>query len=186
MWSNWGGSTQITHPTLFEESLEQGKGEDLALLICTSGTTGLPKLSMVAHTQLYSSMLVTLSYYDTYETDDWVSYILPGWLAEQGLGLLCSLARGCRMNFPESVATVDQDIREIGPQIIFYPSRLWEGMASSIQNSMRESSFLDRLAYKVCLPVGYRQADAKFRRSSNWDCSGSARTRCATWSCSNP
>lgn len=150
------------HPALFEESVRQGKGDDLALLVCTSGTTGLPKLSMVTHRQLYSSMLVTLEFYDTYETDDWVSYILPGWLAEQGLGLVSSLARGFRMNFPESLATVDQDIREIGPQVIFYPSRLWEGMASSIQNSMRESSLLDRLAYRICLPVGYRQADARF------------------------
>lgn len=151
------------HPSLFEECVKQGRGDDLALLVCTSGTTGLPKLSMVTHRQLYSSMLVTLSFYDTYETDDWVSYILPGWLAEQGLGLVSSLARGFRMNFPESLATVDQDIREIGPQVIFYPSRLWEGMASSIQNSMRESSLIDRLAYRICLPVGYRQADAKFR-----------------------
>lgn len=158
-----GREYATTHSALFEESLQQGKGNDLALLVCTSGTTGMPKLSMVTHRQLYSSMLVTLSFYDTYETDDWVSYILPGWLAEQGLGLVSSLARGFRMNFPESLATVDQDIREIGPQVIFYPSRLWEGMASSIQNSMRESSLIDRLAYKLCLPVGYRQADAKFQ-----------------------
>lgn len=159
---NLGLEYAKTHPALFEESVAQGKGDDLALLICTSGTTGRPKLSLVTHELLYNVLMVTLTIYDIYETDDWVSYILPGWLAEQGLGLLPSLLRGFAMNFPESLATVDEDIREVGPQIIFYPSRLWDKMASSIQNSMRESSWIDRLAYKVCMPVGYRKADAAF------------------------
>ncbi len=163
----------MTRSQLFEESIAQGKSQDIALLICTSGTTGLPKAAMVTYDGLYSSMKVTMSAYEVYETDDWVSFVLPGWILEQCMGLFTSLERGCNLNFPESVATVQENIREIAPQVIFYPSRLWEAMASSIQNSMTESSWIDRLAYKVCLPVGYKQADAKFSGSELgffWKC----------------
>lgn len=134
----------------------------MAILVPTSGTTGLPKAAMVTHAGLYSSMQVTMSMYEVRETDDWVSYVLPGYLLEQAMGLFTSLDRGSRLNYVESQATVQENIREISPPIIWYPSRLWEDMASSIQNSMTESSLLDRLAYKLCLPVGYRKADADF------------------------
>jgi long-chain acyl-CoA synthetase len=149
-------------PHLFQDSIAQGNAQDLAIMVCTSGTTGLPKAAMVTYAGLYSSMQVSMSMYEVRETDDWVSYVLPGYILEQAMGLFTSLDRGSRLNFVESQTTVQENIREISPPIIFYPSRLWEEMASSIQNSMTESSFLDRLAYRVCLPVGYRKADAHF------------------------
>ncbi len=157
-----GRESALKSPALFEESVAQGRAQDLAILVPTSGTTGLPKATMVTHAGLYSSMQVSMSMYEVRETDDWVSYVLPGYILEQAMGLFTSLDRGSRLNYVESQTTVQENIREISPPIIWYPSRLWEDMASSIQNSMTESSLPDRLAYKVCLPVGYRKADADF------------------------
>lgn len=151
------------HPHFFEESVGRGTGQELALLVCTSGTTGMPKAAMITHEGLYSSMAVSTSVYDVYDSDEWVSYILPGWMGEQCFGLLSSLVYGFKMNFPESLSTVSEDLREIGPQIVFYPSRLWEALASSVQNSMIESSWIDRLLYRVCMPIGYHAADARFK-----------------------
>ena len=149
------------HPGAFEESIAKGKTGDLALLMYTSGTTGLPKAAMVSYASLVASNTAFYTMNPITEKDEWVSFILPGWSAEQGLGLLGSLNRGVRMSFPESQTTVQENIREIGASVLMYPSRLWEMTAATIQNKIAETTFLKRQAFKLCLPIAYRAADAK-------------------------
>ena len=149
------------HPGVFEESIAKGRISDLALLMYTSGTTGVPKAAMVSYASLVSSNTSFYAVNPITETDEWVSFILPGWSAEQGLGLLASLNRGVKMSFPESQATVQENIREIGATVLMYPSRLWEMTAATIQNKISETTFLKRQAFRLCLPIAYRAADAK-------------------------
>jgi long-chain acyl-CoA synthetase len=151
------------HPGVFEESVGKGKTSDLALLMYTSGTTGLPKATMVSYSSLVASNTAFYLMNPITDKDEWVSFILPGWSAEQGLGLLGSLNRGTRMNFPESQTTVQENIREIGASVLMYPSRLWEMTAATIQNKISETTFLKRQAFKILLPVAYKAADAKCR-----------------------
>jgi len=85
------------HPGVFEESIAKGRISDLALLMYTSGTTGVPKATMVSYASLVASNTSFYLMNPITEKDEWVSFILPGWSAEQGLGLLGSLNRGVRM-----------------------------------------------------------------------------------------
>jgi long-chain acyl-CoA synthetase len=158
-----GRKYEMDRPGLFEQNISVGRGDDVALIMYTSGTTGLPKGAVMTHGNLFSANEAFYMVNPISERDEWLSFILPGWMAEQGLGLLASLKRGLRMNFPESQATVQENIREIGASILMYPSRLWEGMGSDVQNRIAESTFLKRVIYRLCLPIGYRAADAKFK-----------------------
>ena len=158
-----GRKCDADRPGLFQQNISLGRGDDVALIMYTSGTTGLPKGAVMTHGNLFSANEAFYMVNPISEKDEWLSFILPGWMAEQGLGLLASLKRGLRMNFPESQATVQENIREIGASILMYPSRLWETMGSDIQNRMSESTILKRLIYRLCLPIGYRAADAKFK-----------------------
>ena len=151
------------HPGVFEESIAKGKSDDLAMMMYTSGTTGLPKAAMMTYANLFSTSDNFYSLNPISDKDEWLSFILPGWSAEQGLGFAASLNRGLRISFPESQQTVQANIREIGASILLYPSRLWESTASSIQNRISEATPLKRWTYQVCLPVGYKIADAEFK-----------------------
>jgi long-chain acyl-CoA synthetase len=156
-----GREYEVSHPNFFEEEIAKGRAEDVALLQYTSGSAGPPKGALFDYKALFAANEIFYCMNPVYETDEWVSFVLPGWMAEQGLGLVGSLNQGLRMNFPERPETVQENIREIGASLILYPSWLWEMVASGLQNRIAESTLAKRLLYQICLPVGYRMADKR-------------------------
>jgi len=164
-----GRQYEESHPGLFEENVEKGKRDDLALILYTSGTTGLPKGAMASYDYLMTSSEINLRYYPSCETDEYLSYILPGWMVEQTLGLGVGLMVARPISFPEATSTVGENFREIAPSYIMQPSMIWESIASSIRSGIEEASFLKRFLYNLFLPVGYKIAYLRFKKKKvNW------------------
>jgi len=146
-------------PGLFEENLEKGNPEDVAILCYTSGTTGFPKGAMLSHRNLLS-MAVNLDAIDpAYETDNFVSFLPLPWIGEQMMSVSWALAKGFTVNFPESVHTVQENLREIGPHLIFAPPRIWEKMCSEYQVKIQDATWLKRKVAQFCMPIGLEMAD---------------------------
>jgi long-chain acyl-CoA synthetase len=76
----------------------------------------------------------------------------------------CHLLSGSIVNFPEEADTQQQDIREIGPTMIFSSPRLWEKQASSVQAKIYGADFLKKFIYRLFMPIGYKMADSKFKK----------------------
>jgi len=160
-----GREYEKKHPGLFEDKVASGNADDICALIYTSGTTcETPKGAMHSFKTLKYGSECYLRLDPLYETDNMVSYLPPAWITEQWLGLGCHLISGCITNFPEEVDTQQQDIREIGPTMLFYSSRLWERQSSRVQARIQASDFIKRFFYKLFIPVGYRLADIKFNK----------------------
>ncbi len=154
------------HPGWWEQRLSEGKGSDLAILSTTSGTTGNPKLAMLTHHNLLS-MGHNLMQVDPLEPDDeFVSFLPLAWIGEQMMALACGLQIGFTINFPEEPETVQHDIREIGPQVMFSPPRIWESLVSQVQVKIEDSTRLKRTMYNWAMPIGYAMADARFRKET--------------------
>jgi long-chain acyl-CoA synthetase len=64
-------------------------------------------------------------------------------------------------HFPEKPETVQVDIRDIAPHIIFYGARLWESLASTIQVKITDSTPLKVFFYNLGLKVSYKRLEAK-------------------------
>lgn len=153
-------------PNWFEESVARGKGSDLAILSTTSGTTGYPKLAMLTHDNLIS-MGKSLMAVDPIEPDDeFVSFLPLAWIGEQMMSFACSLQRGFPLNFPEEPETVQQNIREIGPRVMFSPPRIWENMVSQVQVKIEDSSWLKQKMFHWAMPVGRAMADTRFKKET--------------------
>jgi long-chain acyl-CoA synthetase len=65
-----------------------------------------------------------------------------------------------RTNFPEEPETVQDNIREIGPQVVFFGPRLWENLIRMIQVKIQDAGLINRILYKAALAIGYRRAES--------------------------
>jgi len=157
-----GKSHANKHPDLFDKMVDQGSGDDIAAFCYTSGTTGLPKGGMLSQRWLVASAT------EWGRLDGWfgknyeyLSFIPPAWITEQGIGIAGSILASMVVNFPEEPETVQENIREIGPHILFFGARLWENLNRMVQAKMIDSTFLRRLIYRITLPIGLKVADLK-------------------------
>jgi len=158
-----GREYEETHPGLFEQNVERGKGDDTAFIYYTSGTTGLPKGAILTHRALINTARRFISRYPLSEEDDLISNFPAAWVGDSFFATIPHLLTGARLNFPEEPETITEDTREVGPNFVIYGPRQWEGLVSEIQVKMIDTSPLKRFFYNLFLPVGHKIADANFQ-----------------------
>ena len=161
-----GREYDAQHPGWWEQRVAQGKGSDLAILSTTSGTTGNPKLAMLPHHNLLSMGHNLMQVDPVAPGDEFVSFLPLAWIGEQMMALACGLQVGFTINFPEEPETVQHDIREIGPQVMFSPPRIWESLVSQVQVKIEDSTRLKQALYNWAMPIGYQMADMRFRKET--------------------
>jgi long-chain acyl-CoA synthetase len=159
-----GRTLQASEPRRFEEAVRQGRADDLAIISYTSGTTGFPKGAMLSFRNLLEMALALHEVDPKREADEFVSFLPLAWIGEQMMSLSSALALGFTVNFPEEPETVLENIREIGPHVIFAPPRVWEGLTSSVQVRIMDTTPFKRFLYGRCMPLGERVADLRFAR----------------------
>ena len=120
-------------PDLFIKELWEGKPDDIALVMQTSGTTGTPKGVMLSHANFTEMACSWIKNAPIGMGDNWVSMKNTAWIMEQMWGIGISLCGGLIMNFPESSESAMDDFREIGPEVMMEPPAFWENLASSIR-----------------------------------------------------
>ena len=151
-------------PNLFDEMIDRVSPEDVGMINYTSGTTGLPKGSMITHKNMTSVVKFHDQVDPAKETDEYVSFLPLPWIGEQEYGVYWPLYKAFTVNFPEKVETVQENIREIGPNIMLAPPRIWERMCSDIQVKIQDAAWIKRLTYNIFLKVGYKISDYKLQK----------------------
>jgi long-chain acyl-CoA synthetase len=159
-----GRALGAERPVLWDENVARGSADDLAIISYTSGTTGFPKGAMLTFRNLLS-MAMNLHEVDPKRPDDeFVSFLPLAWIGEQMMSLSSALAVGFTVNFPEEPETVTENIREIGPHVMFAPPRVWESLNSTVQVKIMDTTPFKRFMYELCMPVGRRVADLRFEK----------------------
>ena len=158
-----GAAVEAEQPERFDFLIEQGRPEDVCHFCLTSGTTGLSKASMMTHTN-YINMGVQITKVDKLEsTDEYLSFLPFAWIGEQMNSFGVAMATGITINFPESVETAMEDLKEIGPHFMFGAPRIYETIRSQIWLKIDESYWFNRLAYNKFIKIG--EEAARYRMS---------------------
>ncbi|NCO59008.1 MAG: long-chain fatty acid--CoA ligase [Deltaproteobacteria bacterium CG23_combo_of_CG06-09_8_20_14_all_51_20] len=150
-------------PGFFERILDAVTLEDVGMINYTSGTTGLPKGSMITHRNMIS-VARAQDFVDNASPDfEYVSFLPLPWIGEQEFGVYWAVCSAFTVNFPEKVETVQENIREIGPHIMLAPPRIWERICSEVLVKIKDAAWIKRKAYKFFLPLGYKVAEIRFK-----------------------
>jgi long-chain acyl-CoA synthetase len=149
-------------PSLWEENVARTSAEDVAIICYTSGTTGNPKGAMLTFRNLLTMALALDEVDEKRRGDEFVSFLPLAWIGEQMMSLSAALTKGFTVNFPEEPDTVSENIREIGPNVMFAPPRVWESLTSTVQVKIMDTSPFKRFMYERWMPVGEKVADLRF------------------------
>lgn len=149
------------HPGLFEKRISEGRGDEVGVIVYTSGTTGQPKAAMLDQRGLIVSAkgFIEVDHYG--ESDNYLSFVPIAWITEQIIGIASSVISGFVVNFPESAETVTENIREVGPGILFFSPRQWESINRMVQSKILDTTWLKRKIYNLCLPAGYKMGETR-------------------------
>jgi len=157
-----GRELEKEKPHLFEELINKGNGEEVALLFYTSGTTALPKGALLSHSNMLTMGQHLMAVDPCQDSDDYVSYLPFAWIGEQMMSISCGLQIGYTINFPEEPETAQENIREIGPHVMFAPPRMYEQMTRTVQVKYLDATWIKRKFYEFSTDVGYKVANLKF------------------------
>jgi long-chain acyl-CoA synthetase len=142
------------NPNLFDQLIEQGKGEDIAGIVYTSGTTGPPKGAMLSHEGYLWVGKQTCITGNFTERDETISFLPLCHVYEQVFALMVHLTVGHIVNFTESPDTIMKDLRDVSPTFFHAVPRIWEKIYSGIVLKMEDATWLKRKVYKMALTVG--------------------------------
>jgi long-chain acyl-CoA synthetase len=122
--------------------------DDTALIVFTSGSTGRPKAAMTTWRSLGAAARGLNSMLGCRNGDELVSYLPLCHMAEQMFSVHIPVLVGATVNFAESLRTVQEDLRELSPQVFFGVPRIWEKFHASIQTKLREAGGLRLVVYR--------------------------------------
>ena len=136
--------------------------DDTALIIYTSGSTGKPKGAMISYGNVAAMAPGAIERFGLTPHTSHLSYLPLCHVAEQMLTVFVPLYLGSRVDFGESIRTVQEDLREVAPTMFLGVPRIWEKLHSSISIKMAETGRLRRALYErglqACAPFAYKAA----------------------------
>jgi len=133
--------------------------ETTALMLPTSGTTGLPKLSMISHANLVYSAEIWDQSHPLNQKDEFFSLLPLPWMGEQ-MTVSRFVHEGVGYSFPEGQDSVRSDFYEIQPTVATMSPKMYEDICSLIRARMEDASFFKRLMYTVSLNLGLELAES--------------------------
>jgi long-chain acyl-CoA synthetase len=152
-------------PGLYDKLADQTRGDDVAILCTTSGTTSHPKLAMLAAGRVLSHCATYLAFDPKGPDDEYVSVLPLPWIMEQvyvlGKGLLCRM----KINFVEEPDTMMSDFREIAPTFVLFAPRVWEAIAADVRARVMDASPLKQRLFALGMKTGLAALDRGQRSS---------------------
>lgn len=120
---------------------------DIAVLLHSSGTTGVPKGVPLRHSHVLSGVrnAANAGYFGEGEVH--MAYLPMAWVGDFIFSIGAALALRFKVAIPEKQETALHDLREIAPTIYFSSPRAWSAMLTRIQVGMQESTKLKRALF---------------------------------------
>jgi long-chain acyl-CoA synthetase len=167
-----GVAHRDANPDAVAERMAAARSDDIATLIYTSGTTGPPKGAMLSVSNVDFAVR-TLVHAGGFTSpppnpdDLLLSYLPLCHVAERIFTTWFSAGAAVQINFAESIATVQANLREVQPTILFGVPRIWEKILAGVTIRLASASPIKRLNARLWLRVADRIGATLVRTEGN-------------------
>jgi long-chain acyl-CoA synthetase len=148
------------HAGFFQAEVDKAVPADVAAMFFTSGTTGNPKGVVHTHNSLLDRARAGADFDHLTEREEVLAYLPPAWIGQNIFSYSQWLACGYVVNCPESAATVNIDLKEVGPTYYFAPPRVFEGLLTSVMIRMEDAGAIKRAMFRTFMAVAQRAGPA--------------------------
>ena len=122
-----------------EAEIDKGKGDDLATIIFTSGTTGEPKGVMLAHNSIINMAANAPRAIGNKAGDTWIT-VLPVWHSFERAVQYIALHPGGALAYSKPVGKIMlADFQKVRPNFMSAVPRLWEALRAGVYRNAAAS-----------------------------------------------
>ncbi|WP_018987791.1 AMP-dependent synthetase/ligase [Aromatoleum toluclasticum] len=144
------------HSDFLDAEIDKGAGDDVSVMLYTSGTTGKPKGVCQTHGAFIAAAQGGMQVDGLTDAEDILSYLPMAWVGDHLFSFAQAMVAGFTINCPESGDTVMTDLREIGPTYYFAPPRVFENLLTQVMIRMEDAGAIKRKLFHHFLGVARR------------------------------
>ncbi len=164
------GALADTTPKM-QAIVDNSNFDDVCVMLYTSGTTGKPKGVVLSNRNIITTSANSAVFDHLTHRESTLAYLPMAWVGDFIFSIGQAMWCGFEINCPESAATMQTDMREIGPSYFFAPPRFFETLLTSVMIRMEDAGRLKRSMFhafmKHARKVGPALLDGK--TVSGWD-----------------
>lgn len=130
--------------------------DDVATIIYTSGTTGEPKGVMLSHRNILANVEQIVTSIELSENDSFLSFLPLAHVYERTAGYYLPTRLGAKISYCESLFTVDKNMKEVAPTIMFSVPRLYDSIKEKLVSAATSLPENQRDKYRDALELAQK------------------------------
>lgn len=161
---NWV-KRKVDDPDKFHQLIQQTNVDQPAILGVTSGTTGLPKLTVITHRNIISFFHSFGEIFQRFWTHEQrsVCYLNLANIFERCISIYSPLIFELEPHIGENIEYLQETLFEVQPTFFHAIPQIWKKMAGQIVVGIENSSWLKKWIYDCSMKIGWRYMEMKWR-----------------------
>lgn len=135
----------------------QGKADELASIVYTSGTTGRPKGVMLSHSNMLSVAHGALAVVDCYQEDVFLSFLPLSHTLERTGGYYLPIMTGSMVAYSRSIGQLAEDLQILRPTVMIAVPRIFERIYGRLKEQLSTRPAFARWLFERAVGVGWRR-----------------------------
>lgn len=153
-----GKERLAAEPDLIEREMALGKGDDLATIIFTSGTTGEPKGVMISHENFLAQLRVIPQVIPLKPADVFLT-VLPVWHSFERLVQYMVIAAAVTLAYSKPIGQIMlADFAAVRPMWMTSVPRIWEAVMDGVYRNVKTKSGVAQGLFHLFVAVGAAHA----------------------------